>query len=309
MFLSCLFDIPHRVTDQVLTWMFVFVGCASIYMLAQGLYMWPRGEKCRCHGPRLGWRGILKCRWFFWRGTCWYNLNTLPIEGGVVRCPECGTQQNSKGLRRDGRRFRFIRVGLLLAMISIAVGYVGPYQNGTWPRSIPTYPLVMLSNSSLGNQNRNIRREIQDRVSNGIVSGHSATKLSDLLVLDLRNDHIRWNAGSASGMLLKLWPASREALEREILVGDRQSRSLAANHLRSKSKKPSTQLLIGCVSDLRDDGREGRYNYCIEGNARSAMYYLVRWSEPASPYLQRAMESDDVQQRFFSSGSARVCRK
>ncbi|MBC8310203.1 MAG: hypothetical protein H8E83_06795 [Planctomycetes bacterium] len=218
----------------------------------------------------------------------------------MVQCPECGTNSKASRLKKDGRRFKFGNIGLVFLTVAVVTGYLGPVRNGTWTRVVPTYPLVILTDTSFGMTRTDLRKEIVKRVRNGSVNGRSARALAKILAKDLRNDGIWGSASSAMSMLKKLWPDSIEALSHETMVGDGQSKALAAQMLRQRIEVPSEILLVACVSDLHDDGDVDGWEM-MEGNARQAAEYLLRWWSISSQYVLEAIESSDEQQRFLAA--------
>jgi len=189
---------------------------------------------------------------------------------------------------------------LVFLLLAVLAGFLGPIQDGTWTRVVPTYPLVMLAKTSFGMTRTDLRNEIETRVNNGSVRGRSARELSAILAKDLRNDGIWGSAFDARAMLTSLWPDSMAALENETMVGDGQSKVLATQLLRAHSKTPSEIVLVSCVADLHDDGDEDGWEM-MEGNAADAAVYLLRWWNLSSRYVRGAMLSSDVQQQFLAA--------
>lgn len=289
------------VGDIVLTWVFVICGMATLYLIPSSLKKWPRGERCRCPGPRRGWRMVLGYRWLFLRGGCWYNLKTLPKDTlGFVRCPECGTKQSGSRLLKDGQRIRIGRFAVVLLLITLGSAFSGSLMNGGWAKAIPSYPLVVLSTTSIGEHRTDIRNEVRARVINGSLTGRSASLLCESLVKEFREDEIRWNATEAEEMLMSLWPASKEVLELETIAGDVQSRIVATRILRRKCIEPSDILIAACVADLQDDTGLVDW-YMGRWNAKMSAHYLLDWWNLSKQYVLEALDSDDEQQRFLAA--------
>ncbi len=289
------------VGEQYAAWVFTVASGLSVVILTIAVRTWPRGERCRCKGKRRTWWQICTMGWFFWRGRCWYILKGQEADSqGMVQCPECGTDSKASRLKKDGRRFKFGNIGVVFLTVAVVTGYLGPVRNGTWTRVMPTYPLVILADTSFGMTRTDLRKEIVKRVRSGSVNGRSARALATILAKDLRNDGIWGSASSARSMLKKLWPDSIEALRHETMVGDGQSKVLAAQMLRQLIEVPSEILLVACVSDLHDDGGVDGWEM-MEGNARQAAEYLLRWWSISSQYVLEAIESSDVQQRFLAA--------
>jgi hypothetical protein len=189
---------------------------------------------------------------------------------------------------------------LIIASIS---GLTESFKQGGWTKAIPSYPLVVLSTTSLGEHRTDIRREVITRVNDGSVTGRSAALLCDTLVKDLRDDDKRWNADVASRLLRQLWPDSKEALELETVAGDMQSRIKASRILRGLSETPSELLLTACVADLQDDHDLVDW-YVGRWNANAAAVYLSNWWDFSQEYVHEAMYSDDAQQSFLAAAIA-----
>ena len=287
--------------DILLTWVFVLSSIASLYLVPISLRKWPRGERCRCPGPRRGWRIVLGYRWLILRGGCWYNLRTLPEDsGGMVRCPECGTQRRISRLLKDGRRIRTGRIALASLAIALGTAFSGPLHDGGWAKAIPSYPLVVLSTTSIGEHRTDIRNEVRARVFNGSLTGRSASLLCESLVKEFREDEIRWNATEAEDMLMTLWPVGKEVLELETIAGDVQSRIVATRILRRKCREPSDILIAACVADLQDDTGLVDW-YMGRWNAKMATFYLLDWWSLSKQYVLEALDSEDEQQRFLAA--------
>lgn len=287
--------------DILLTWVFVLSSIASLYLIPISLKKWPRGVRCRCPGPRRGWRLVLGYRWFILRGRCWYNLRTLPEDSdGMVRCPECGTQRRISGLLKDGRRIRTGRIALVTLAIAIGTAFSGPLHDGGWAKAVPSYPLVVLSTTAIGEHRTDIRNEVSDRVFNGSLTGRSASLLCESLVKDFRDDEIRWNSSAAEHMLISMWPLSKDALELETIAGDVQSRIVAARILRRKCKVPSDVLIAACIADLQNDYGLVDW-YMGMWNAKSSTIYLSRWWSVSEQFVLEALDSADTQQQLLAA--------
>ena len=287
--------------DILLTWVFVLTSVAALYLVPISLKKWPRGERCRCPGPRRGWRIVLGYRWLILRGGCWYNLRTLPEDSdGMVRCPECGTQRRISRLLKDGRRIRTGRIALASLAIALGTAFSGPLHDGGWAKAIPSYPLVVLSTTAIGEHRTDIRNEVSARVFSGSLTGRSASLLCESLVKDFRDDEIRWNAQAAEQMLISMWPESKEALEMETIAGDMQSRIVAARILRRKCKVPSDVLIAACVADLQDDSGLVDW-YMGRWNAKSSAIYLSKWWKFSEQFVLEALDSADNQQQLLAA--------
>ena len=287
--------------DIILTWVFVLSTLGSLYFIPVSLKNWPRGERCRCPGPRRGWRFFLGYRWIVLRGRCWYNLRTLPRDSaGYVLCPECGSEVLPHRLFKDGRRLRTGRFALASLAIAMCTAFSGPLHNGSWAKALPSYPLVVLSTTMLGEYQTDIRNEVRLRAMNGLLSGRSASLLSVTLAKELRDDEVQWNAYAAEHILERMWPLSKEALELETIAGDEQSRIIAARILRLKCKIPSEVLIAACLADLQDDSNMVHWRI-QQGNATESVRYLLKWWNISKQHILAALDSTDEQQQFYAA--------
>lgn len=288
-------------------WIMLGLGSLAFGMLAWSFYTWPRGHRCRCPGPRFSWRNPGPILNTLVRSRCWYNLTGLPLdEKGLIPCPECGSRLRRRKLMRDGRRFRWGRLGSASALIAITVGTIAWTQGSAWTSTLPNLPLVMLSRTDLGKHRSQVRKELDERVDSNAFDAYSAHLLARTFIKDLRDDSLRWNANTAIDFLDRLWPHSREVLEQELAVGDGQSRVVAARILRSNLKKPTQALIIASVRELGDDSGEPGW-YLRMGNSSQAAEYLKQWPLMAREHVVAALDSDDVQQRLFAAAICGYC--
>lgn len=299
-------DEPDGVINELLGWTLIVVGCVSAVIALAAIYTWPRGDRCRCPGPRLPWRKRASVLRWLWRGRCWYNL-TGHCGGNHLICPECGSDMACRRLLRDGRRLGLGRLGAILCLVAMAAGSICWVRGGSWTAAVPTLPLVALSNTDLGSHRTSLRGEAAQRLADGRVTGLAARILAQAIIEDLRHDGRRWNAHHAIDFLNTLWPHSQPALEAELGIGDGQSRPVAADILRALSPQPSDALLAATVADLRDDGGEPGW-YLRQRNARRAASYLLSWPDHAEPFVREALGSEDPQQRMLAAAVAGFCR-
>ena len=185
-------------------------------------------------------------------------------------------------------------------LIALGTASSGPLHDGGWAKAIPSYPLVVLSMTSIGEHRTDIRNEVSSRVFNGSLTGRSASLLCESLVKEFRDDEIRWNATVAEDMLMTLWPAGKEVLELETIAGDVQSRIVATRILRLKCSEPSDILIAACVADLQDDTGLVDW-YMGRWNARMASMYLLDWWSLSKQYVLEALDSEDEQQHFLAA--------
>lgn len=296
--------------DEIFGWSSLILSLFSAGLLLWSIRTWPRGERCYCRGPRSGALGLfVPLRWFI-RGRCWYDLRAqVGSPEGIVRCPECGSEQTSARMLRGGRRIRWWLVTVCVFLLAIGAFSTPWVRSGRWTNAVPTLALVVTAPLDAEPADNLLRAELDERIFAGKVSGLAAEIASDRLLTDLLDDDRRWNATFAARALEQMWPDSREALELAVAAEDRQSRLFAASILRRLSEAPSDALLDATILDLSDSGDEGLRWYLTLGNAQQAAAYLVIWAHEAEPKLADAMHSDDWQQRLLAAavaGNARL---
>ena len=99
---------------------------------------------------------------------------------------------------------------------------------------------------------------------------------------------MRWNADAAQDTLVALWPHSEPILERELTVGDQQSRRIAFYILSNKQVDPLPAMFEVAASLL------DRYGWTGD---RAAMY-LYDWHDDARAYLMPCLDSPDRKTRL-----------
>jgi HEAT repeat protein len=136
----------------------------------------------------------------------------------------------------------------------------------------------------------------------------STPRAFDLLVAQLRDDNVRWNAPRAMDELRRAGPSAFPALDSALVSNDWQQHQLAAHVLRRNPEYvPSQQLLAVTVEGLRSDDlpskseKGQRETYTPVYNAGEGTRYLLDHAERAAPSLVRALNSDDPQQRFLAA--------
>ena len=285
--------------ELITTWTMAIASLIATLLLLLAIYTWPRGERRRCPGSR-GWKGLWNPARWIRRSDCWQDLTGVPVTStDEIRCPECGRSTPIDRLLRDGRRIRLGLIGVVLAMLGVGSQIGVAARSGRPLRPVPTLALVMLSNTAIGEHRTSVRREIEQRVSDGAIVGFNARRLAGTLVLDLRSDGRKWNANEAFQGLHRLWPDSKDALDRELIEGDVQSRKIAAVILRSRDQTGSMELFIASVDDLRNDSGNGA-GWLATRNARNAGEYLADHYWEAPERVRAVLDSDDAQQRRFA---------
>ena len=282
--------------ELITTWTMAIASLIATLLLLLAIYTWPRGERRRCPGHR-GWRTLWNPARWIRRSECWQDLTGVPVTStDEIRCPECGRSTPIERVLRDGRRIRLGVIGAVLGVIAIGSQIGVAAHSGRPLRSIPTLALVMLSNTAIGEHRTVVRREIEQRVSDGAIAGFNARRLAGTLALNLRLDGRKWSANEAADALGRLWPDSKDALDRELVEGDVQSRKIVAVILRSRDQTGSMELFIASVDDLRDDG-DASAGWLLQGNARDAGEYLIDHYWEAPELIRAVLDSDDAQQR------------
>ncbi|MEZ6019542.1 MAG: hypothetical protein R3F17_05390 [Planctomycetota bacterium] len=121
---------------------------------------------------------------------------------------------------------------------------------------------------------------------------------------DLRDDDVRFNAGSALVALRTLLPASRPALEAVLDSDDYQQRQYATFLLLDTVTKPEgpspklwRNLVEGLGSDeIRDTGWSGDF-----ANATDFAACLLEHGDPAVPHLLEALHQPNAQRRLLAA--------
>lgn len=123
------------------------------------------------------------------------------------------------------------------------------------------------------------------------------------LVEDLRDDDVRFNAGSAVYALQRIGTPAVPHLIPALQSGDYQFRQFAAHVLRRiDPANTDEQLLRVSVEALQDDEYPyGKTQTTFVKNAYSATMYLINHAATAEPLLDVALGSPDHQQRFLAA--------
>lgn len=161
---------------------------------------------------------------------------------------------------------------------------------------IPTLAVVALS----GPRESDAHRATTPEQSLGIRS----------LVGDLRDDPFRFNAHEAMRELQKIGDVALPALRQALGADDWQQRQLAAHLLRRMDPEPpGDEMLRVCVEGLANDdlpygprrwpGIQGTRTYIP--NANAGTLFLIDHAAAAEPWLLKAIEHGDAQQRFLSA--------
>jgi len=160
---------------------------------------------------------------------------------------------------------------------------------------------------------REMKRVSQNR--SYISIRHDIAKVSpvDMLIEDLKDDDVRWNADFAVDELCRRFQDDEqvvEALKQALHSKDYQQRQLAGYVLMLPEEvidlSHHRRLLEVAVEALQDDNMpcdpDGRtYTYTRNYNCDTAMRYLLDHHENAVGLLQMALQSEDWQQRFCAA--------
>lgn len=119
---------------------------------------------------------------------------------------------------------------------------------------------------------------------------------------DLRDDDIRWNGDRAYHALIELPPGRLPAVEAVLQSLDRQQQQFALGVLRVRVERGSPvgeRFWPAAVAALRSDNHVRLPT--LELPAKGMLRFLAQRTAAAVPALQRALGSDDTQQRFYSA--------
>ena len=287
--------------DEILGWIWIALAICSAMLGLLAYCKRRRGACRRCAGPATRIRRAIDPRWWFVRGTCWYDLTGLPVDAiGFVRCPECGHEARLARAPKNGSRFRWPAFCIAVLTAAIAIFSASWMRGGTWVRPMPMAVLALMDRSKSKELGRTVREEVDRRIGQGEFTPWSTALLLQSLRQDLFDDDRHYNAERAIDLLEKLWPQSQAELERCLSSGDPQARLLAAQILRRLCNTPSPELLAACMEDLRQDEHEVRW-YLSRGNARQACNYLLQHAGAAQELLANALQSEDPQQRLLAA--------
>jgi hypothetical protein len=261
-----------------------------------------------CPGLRRGPARFLAFHRLLIRTGCFYDLAGLPTDGPIT-CPECGRQIVSLAeALRNTRRVRILPAGLALLMVAACTGqYLFSWR---WLPHAPDMALVAAEALPARYRIESLRRELDRRFYRNQVGQRSRRALMPLLVRDLRDDDVRWNADRAISYLTRSRADPVPHLRKALRSNDWQQRQLAAHILRQVDDyAPCDDLLRVTVEGLRDDNlphtsaaNSSRRGVCVwVNNAHEGIEYLVKHPQISRPYLAVALQSDDLQQRYYAA--------
>lgn len=283
---------------------------ASIALIGFGLMVRRRDPRVRlCPGRTTGrLHRVFPPMWFMIR-ACRYDLSgSVPDREGAITCPECGLRMaHGHRILTSPRRWRPLALGITLGAVALSMLLLARSHVTSTIKLVPT-PLLLMTETVLGNSTpQAARREWRTRVATQQLSAWQQPNAASLLVRNLRDDGITWNAQTSMDLLESLGDAAIPALEEALSASDWQQRQLAGSLLRRMPMyAPSESLLAVTVEGLRNDdlprGRRGAFTYVW--NARAGVHYLALNARDAEPFLQQGMQSDDMQQRFLCAVAA-----
>jgi len=296
-------------SQHVLLAAIVLAAIAAMLFLTGMVAHLVRRRRCRhfCPGPRPHPMDRLHPLHWFRSGRCGYDLSAhlriAAIRAGppspdgslALTCPECGSAFSSaRRLFTRPWHWRFLAPGALAFTAAVGLLALHPGAIGRAVRAVPT-PVLMAGDRWVGVRwPARMQRELRRRQREGDLSPAQCRAMIPLLVRDLRDDDIRFNAIGARRPLTRFGdeavPHLLEALESD----DAQQRREAASILRGLNHPPSTALLRVSFESLRHDG--------VPRSAASSASYLLRHLDLAETNVRRGLESDDAQQRLLCAG-------
>ncbi|MBL8728841.1 MAG: hypothetical protein JNM25_10450 [Planctomycetes bacterium] len=135
-----------------------------------------------------------------------------------------------------------------------------------------------------------------------------------VLVADLRDDGLPWNAENAVALLVALPRGALPVLDEALSAGDLQQRHLAARVLRRRSEQhavaPSPRLLevtVDALSDRLTDELQRRRLCGTWDPAAEGTRFLAPHASAARVPLRRALHVGDGQQRFLAAWLLAQC--
>jgi len=266
-----------------------------------------RRERRFCPGPRPGLLSRVHPLHWLRAGGCGYDLTAhLQIaanvalawrtgETGAITCPECGrTFGIVRRLLTRPVHVRFFAPSIGALIVAAALLAMHPPNIARAVRAVPT-PVLMAGDRWLGVQwPVRLQRELRRRHREGDLSPSQDRAMIPLLVRDLRDDKIRFNAIDARWLLTALGDDAVPHMLAALESDDSQQRREAAGILRGLGHPPSAALLHVSFDDLRHDS--------VPRSATSAASYLLKHLDLAETHVRRGLASDDHQQRLICAG-------
>lgn len=290
------------------------VACLLIALLAD-VWRWRRRSRRCCPGPRRSWRGWLTGRWIVYRERCDYDLSAhLPSALNAssrarvsrrplvepITCPECGrvVRRTSDLVRRAGP-WRPGGAGLLLLAIATYT-HLRPPVDAASLVAMASTDVLLSGESTLGATTpMEIRDELRRRAMDHRLTEEEVVRFVELLVRDLRDDHLVGNAKDAMAKLAIFGTFDADPLYRALASEDRQQRRLVREILRElpRTGEPPLELLRASIEDLKDDD--------CAWNLRTSWAFLREHIERSTPLLIEALDSPDDQERRAVEGLLR----
>ena len=251
-------------------------------------------------------------RWFVHLG-CRYDLRSQLVDNrGCVNCPECGTCVLLRRCIRTTRRVRWIRISICSFLVApIARNYASVPWRSIAARMPASF--LLLAEQHLGERTPyTIRRELRQRTELWELTDDQLDWMIQLLVRDLKADHITGNAWRAKSLLHPLHDLAFPALHASLQSTDWQQRHAAACVLREMDVGiPSEDLIRVTIDGFRarppsvpaysDDWRIV--------NADPGDWWLVNHIKFTESHLLAALDSDDGRQRLHCAAALANARR
>ncbi len=295
----------NLVVAELDTWLIgaLLVGgvcCAGIWIVP---WLCRRPRKY-CLGPRpSGWWGRFN-PWLSMRRPCGYDLSgAVEDDRGGVLCPECGRKHsNRRWLRRQPHRSMAGVATIVLSATALSLWCWPPELESRLVAAAPSGVLLKIEEVLQSATPRSVKRETRRRFDNFELTEEEIDRTLVLVVNDLRNDDIDFNAMAASDRLRGFGGRGVAALESALRSDDWQFRQYAASILQAiAGESPSRDLLRVSAEGLADDSRNPAASRVELCNANDCLYYLSKHAKEASEFLLVGMNSQDGQLRFLSA--------
>ena len=140
-------------------------------------------------------------------------------------------------------------------------------------------------------------RHLIESEKSGLLDGPRGQMFSWSVTPHLRDDNVSWNGYLAQYALNHLWPESADAIRYELENGDKQSRHLAADLLRSLEQSPSHLLIQFCVEELREPS--SYKGFWVSPSASTK--YLFEWYPLARMHLHAEIRHGTPRSQFLAA--------
>ncbi len=278
-----------------------------------------RSSRCPGGPTPISWH---RPRTWFRRSACGYDLTGLPAaDGGSVRCPECGARVRPGTRLWFRSAWRFEVIACLCVAVAGLCRWAPHVRGGRWLAKMPTWALLTLEARHPSVWSHHARSALTHRLNRQELSQDSVDRLCEVAIAHLGEDDIPGNGEWAMQALANIGDAAMPALEAALDSTDWQRRQMAAFLLRGECfeyvsvdgrtrprlrREPSDRLIEVTVEGLRDDNlpydrRRGRETFL--SNGFNGMAFLVCVGPRAVPACERALNSDDPQQRLLAAAA------